>query len=453
MTASPSSRRRYRHISAVCLVAGSVCFGLGAVSFVLSRNLFDPVTFGRRAADSLSDPGVAAYAADLVTTGIVRGKPDLIAFRPMLSSTAEMVVSAKPFRAVVERAAVRAHEVAFSEGVERVLLSLPDLNVLVHDALSHASPAVAAKIPKSLDSTVARLADSKGAAIALGVARVGKRLNWIWPVFFVLALGFKVLALWLAPDRQRGMVRAGIGLIVTGLVVAGLVAANPLAGVWVHGAKELGLVRGLWRTYLGDLTRWGLLFAGLGVLLAAGASSLLERVDPLAQMTHYARTLAAPPGNPALRFLWGVGLLLAGCLIFSFPALTLNGAAAIIGLCVAYLGSRELFRLFLETLDKEAAALEPELRSRRGLAAALVGAMVLIARRRLVLLAQPRCGARAPLVYWPATAFPSSVTGEWIKWFLLARTTPCQTRTRPGGCFRTMRQACLRCSRMASALC
>lgn len=138
----------------------------------------------------------------------------------MRSSTAEMVVSAKPFRAVEERAAMRAHEVAFSEGVKRVLLSLPDLNVLVHDALSHASPALAAKIPKFLDTTVTRLADSKGAAIALNLASVGQRLNWIWPVLLVLALGFTVMALWLALNRQRAMVRAGIALIVTGLVVA-----------------------------------------------------------------------------------------------------------------------------------------------------------------------------------------------------------------------------------------
>ena len=101
-------------------------------------------------------------------------------------------------------------------------------------------------------------------------------------------------------------------------------------------------------------------------------------MDPFAQISQHARALSTPPKTPAFRFLWGLALLLVGCLTFSFPALVLDGAAAIVGVCAAYLGSRELFRLFLETLDKEAAALEPELRSHRGLAAALVGALVLM---------------------------------------------------------------------------
>src|SRR5438067_525178 len=142
MKVSPSFLWRARHFAVPCLMIGSVCFGLGAISYVLSRNLFDPVTFGRHAADSLSDPGVSAYAADLITGRIVHRKPDLIAFRPMLLSATETVVSNKAFRSVVEKAAARAHEAAFSEGSQRVLLSLPDLNVLVHDALRNASPAL-----------------------------------------------------------------------------------------------------------------------------------------------------------------------------------------------------------------------------------------------------------------------------------------------------------------------
>ena len=359
MIAPSSAGRRSGHIAMVCLVIGAICFGLGAISFVLSRNLFDPVTFGRRAAGSLSDPGVAAYAAELVTNGIVRGQPDLIAFRPMLVSAAEAVVSTKAFRAVVERAAARAHEAAFSEGSRRVLLSLPDLNLLVHEAIGNANPALAAKIPKSLDSTVARVASSGTASILLDLARAGRRLRWMWPLFFVFALGFSVLGLWLAPDRPRAMTRAGIGLIVVGLAVAGLVAANPLAGFFVHGARELGLVRGLWRTYLGDLARWGLLFAGVGILVASGASSLLERVDPFEQLSGFARTLAVPPRARSRRFLWGGGLFLSGCLVCFYPGLMLNCAAVVLGVCLAYTGSRELFRVFLENMEEKT----PDMRS------------------------------------------------------------------------------------------
>jgi hypothetical protein len=96
----------------------------------------------------------------------------------------------------------------------------------------------------------------------------------------VLAAGLAllILAFWLAPDRQRTMVRAGIGLMAAGLTLVGIVAANSFASIWIRDPMQLGLVRELWRTYLAELASWGFLFAGLGVLLAAGGSSLLERV-------------------------------------------------------------------------------------------------------------------------------------------------------------------------------
>jgi hypothetical protein len=342
--------QRARLVATPCLALGSICLGLGAVSFVLSRSLFDPVTFGRRAAESLSDPGVAHYAADLVTNRVIHAKPDLIAFRPMLLSASETVVTTKAFRSVMERAATRAHQAVFSQRSQRVLLSLPDLNVLVQDTLRNASPALAAKIPKSLDSNIAQLASGKTASILLRLARAGTELHRVWAPLFVLAFGFLILAVWLATDRQRALAHTGFGLIAAGLVLAGFVALNPLAGLWIHDATELGLARGLWRTYLGDLTRWGFLLAGLGVLVAAGASSLLERVDPFEQLSRLARALAAPPGTRTRRFLWGFALFVSGCLIFSYPALLLACAAAVIGVCIAYAGSRELFRLFIDTL-------------------------------------------------------------------------------------------------------
>src|SRR5947208_9640791 len=106
------SGSRARYVALVCLVLGVLSCGVGAISSVLSRNLFDSVMFGRHAADSLSDPGVAAYTADLISDGVIRRKPDLIAFRPVLVSVTESLVSNQVFRSVVERAAQRAHQAA-----------------------------------------------------------------------------------------------------------------------------------------------------------------------------------------------------------------------------------------------------------------------------------------------------------------------------------------------------
>jgi hypothetical protein len=395
-----------RPVSGALLILGAACFGLGAISFVLSRNFFDPVAFGRRAAQSLSDPGVAAYAGDSIATAVIRAKPDLIAFRPLLTSAGESLVTTTGFRFVVERAATRAHQAAFSQGSERLLLSLPDLNVLVHDAVSHASPALAAKIPKNLDAIVTRMASSRTAANILLVARAGRWLRNAWPPLFVLALSLFVLGLWLAPRRQQAMARSGVGLVVVGLVLVGLVAINPLASLWIHDDKLLGLVRGLWRTFLGDLARWGILFTGLGVLITSGASSVLERVSPLEQLSRWGVALASPRASRWHRFSRGLGLFLCGCLVFSYPSLMLSAAAVIAGIGIAYTGSRELFRLFLDTLDKTAAHAQPEERQWRGAAVAFVALLVAALGAGWFILRNPVQASTPPPAILACNGFP-----------------------------------------------
>ena len=263
MLPSPASLLRTPRVATLCLIIGTVCWGLGAVAFVLSRNFFDPVIFGRRAADSLSDPGVAAYAADLITSRVVHRKPDLIAFRPMLLAAARTVVSSKPFRSVVEQAARQSS----SGGVQRGRPARPAFS-----SRPQCPGARCAEKRKSCPgcqgSEIARFhgRQARGRQNCFADSQARPRgsgdSDGSGSLFFVVALGFHILALWLAADRQRALTRAGVGLIVTGLVLAGLVAMNPLARTLGPAARELGLVRGLWRAYLGDLTRWGIFFVG-----------------------------------------------------------------------------------------------------------------------------------------------------------------------------------------------
>ena len=66
-------------LAAILLLAGASCIALGAVGSTVSRSIFDPVAFGDRAAASLSDPGVAAFAADRITNAVLEQSPDLTA--------------------------------------------------------------------------------------------------------------------------------------------------------------------------------------------------------------------------------------------------------------------------------------------------------------------------------------------------------------------------------------
>ena len=270
------------------LIAGTACLITAVVFLVFSRDVFDSANFGRRAAQSLSDPGVSRYAATLVADRIIHRKPDLIAFRPMIVPASETVVSSRAFRLIVEQAAVRAHRLALSEGANRVILSLPDLNILIHDAVTSANPALAAKIPKSLDSTVARMANGRLATAGLRLARAGKAVRWLWAPLFVLSIVLYVLAHLLAPDRRRAMAVAGAALVFAGLLLVGMVAANPIAAAWIHDPIQLGLVRGLWRAYLGDLARLGIIVAGIGltILFKANGKTLLSSIALAATLYH-----------------------------------------------------------------------------------------------------------------------------------------------------------------------
>lgn len=326
----------------------------GAVLFVAARSLFDAQVFGERAARSLSDPGVAAYAAELVTRSVVRSRPDLIAVRPLILASANSIVSARPFGALVGAAATRAHEAAFSEGGRRVILSVPDLEVLVRDALKQASPELAAKIPKQVEAAIGSM-DGHNAQYLVDAWRLGQGLRWLWRGLFPAGVALLALALWLSRARRRGLVRVGMALVVAGLILAALPSAGGMATVVIDHPLERGLARGLLRAYFGDLEDWGLFLAGLGVLFAAGASSLLEKVDPIASVRHFGRVLVAPPPSIAGRFGWGLTLVTVGLLTAGYPGEMLSGATIVAGACAAYIGARELFRLFLERLAPAAA--------------------------------------------------------------------------------------------------
>jgi hypothetical protein len=129
---------------------------------------------------------------------------------------------------------------------------------------------------------------------------------------------------------------------------------------------------------------------GLGVLISSGASSMLERMDPIARLSEYLRSAAAPPATPPGRVVWGAAVFLTGCLIAARPVLVLSGAGVVIGVCIAYAGLRELFRIFVETLEKvedPASVLSPRVRRVHG--AIAVGLLVLAAGGGWVLWHKP----------------------------------------------------------------
>jgi hypothetical protein len=323
---------------------------LGAQAGVLGRNCFRARSFGDRAAESLDDPRVAAFVADQITTAVVQQKPDLIAARPLILGTAQGIVASPPFRALMRRAARRAHETVFSEEGRQVVLSVPDFAVLLRGALEQASPQLAAKIPERVQAVIGSVNAGSRAQVVVDLWRLGLRLRWSALLsLFLLAPLFMGASIWLAPDRQRAVVRGGIGLLVAGILTA---LALPAGRMWLALAIDDPLLRGaaqgIWRTYLWGFANWGLLFSGLGILFAAGGSSSLD-FDLRAFVRRAAMGVTTSPIHRGRRFLWGAGLFLAGVLAVIFPTEFAQGAAMVAGILAAFVGVRELFRLMLES--------------------------------------------------------------------------------------------------------
>ena len=343
---------RNQVISRSCGALGVLCLAAGSILYVASRNLFDAQAFGIRVSESLFDPGVANYASQTITDSIIKSRPNLIAIRPFIQATASSLVSTRPFRALVGNAAQQAHRAAFSEGTQRLILSIPDLQILVHSALSQMSPELAAKIPKQIQATLASLGDGRSSQLLVDVWRLGRRLQWLWQLLLPCGAALLLVALWASWDRQRGLVWLGQEIIAAGVILATIVPATKIAAAAIHSPTERELARGLIQAFFGDLNNWAWFFCGVGILIAAGASSQLERVDPLVTARSAVNRLITPPALPRRRLAWGLLLLVIGQVAMLYPLEALRGAIILVGIISAYIGVREVFRVLREALQR-----------------------------------------------------------------------------------------------------
>ncbi len=377
-------------LSRIALVIGALLIGVGAAYRAIARSFLDSRTFGERAAESLTDPDVATYAADRVTDALLAQKPDLIAVRPFLSATAHGLVGTRAFQAMVGAAAREAHQAVFSEGTRRVVVALPDVQVLFKGVMETVSPEVAKKIPQKLTTVVATLGDNRAAEAVVDLARAGARLRLFAGVFLLVGPLLLGLAIWVGDDRRRALVRSGTAVAIAGLV---LLLVMPLCRIVVAGVMEDGLTRraltGALYHYLLPLRVSGGFLLGLGLLMAAGGRSLFETADPVAIATRLFRRLTTPPASTRGRLLWALLLVTVGTLIILYPAEALSAAAVVAGAFVAYAGLRELFRLLLERLPEPSSDASIPLASRWALRTVVIVAAIGVAATVWMLWSRP----------------------------------------------------------------
>lgn len=396
---SPSSVRGA--IVTAMLIGGAIGTALGALLLDATHGVLDADAFAERTVQSLDDPRVAALAADQITDAVLKARPDLTGVRPIIQTTAGGLVSSTAFRAVLENAVRRVHGSVLSAGGEQVLLSLPDVGALIRNALASLNPELAAKVPVRLMTLATNLEARAGTGPVRRILRAAERLSRLGAVLLVVGGLLLVAAVAVATDRRTALVRAGQVLLVAGVVVfLALPAGRVVAAALSHTPLERGALIGLWRSYFGGLLFWSAAFGGIGVLLIAAGTSLLENPDPLGAARRLLARMTIVPRHPWQRIAWAFGLVLLGSLSIVFPSDAAAVVTTLLGLGLVYWGLCEFFGAILGAMpDAERVGVTaPAGRRGRRLTLTLATVAVLGAVVFALVRARPARATAAPVV-------------------------------------------------------
>ncbi len=327
-------------VCGVLCVAGLVT---GIVFVYLAHLLFDPERFADRASATLTQPRVARIVAEQATDQIIIHRRELIAYRPLLLGTLEYVVASAPARAVVRRAAREAHAKLISSAGDDILFTVGDLGVVLSHALE-SYPEIAARIPARVQVVLGRMEDYPWVKHLTRVMRLGSRLR----VYAAVGLGLGVLTgaagVLLARRKDRYLLRLGLGLAITAFAVAGAARfGGDAAALLTRTATGAELVRGIWPVFVGPLAIHLLVLGGLGIVLIAAVTSLLEKIEPAVFLRDILNRVARTRLSARWELLRGLLLVAAGFLVLTHPMASLLVLAMVGGSLLLYEGVQELF--------------------------------------------------------------------------------------------------------------
>lgn len=398
-------------------VAGAVLLAAGLVHLYADRVVFEARPFAERAAQSLADPRVAGYVAERIADEVIAQRRDLTGYRPLLVGATRAILASEAFRAGFRRAAQTAHAALFSEGAERVALSVPDLSLLVRSAIAH-DPALAARMPARLRADLSVLPSGAGARALLTLVRLGHRFRRN----AVAAIGsgalLLLLGIGLPRSRRKALLGGGAALAMVALVLFFLPAlAGAALGLSLPEAQLRPVVRGVWDAFAGGLRLWALVLAGVGVVLAAAASSAASHVEVEEVAARAWARLQKPARSWRGELLRAFLLTGLGLLAMLRPAATLQSLAVIAGVLLAFEGLRELFLLLPPRLHEAARQAEEALADARDAVGGWDGTRTLVHHALVGLLVLGLIGAaiffmRSPASLPAAPALTSSCNGD-----------------------------------------
>ena len=339
--------RARRIATPVLIVVASALLLLGELQLYASHTLFDSEDFADRGTSALREEPVRTAVADRLTDEVLKASPDAVAVRPVIEAAASGIVGSAPFQSLLRPVVRDLHASIFSPDTTTVTLTLADAGVLLIDALRQIQPKLAEEIPSDLDTTLLDISTGEGAGAALtDLSQTAEANRSAAPVNLILALVLFGIAIGLAPDRRRAVVRVSLAVAATGvLVVVGFYVARALVSGQAATDVDQAAVRSIWDAFLLDLRTWNVMLAGAGVVLAAAAASLIRPLDVAAPLRRAWAAAAATPATRGRRTIRAIGLVALGIVIVVARETVIELAVLVAGLLILYLGVAELLRL------------------------------------------------------------------------------------------------------------
>src|SRR5262245_35384230 len=297
--------RLRRVVARLIAILGVIAVTAGAALGQLRRGLFDSGAFADRLAFALGDPRVAAYVAEEITGVVLREKPDLVAVRPLLRATAQSVVSTDAFQSIVRVTAREAHAAMFSRGGRNLLLSVPDVGLILRGAVANASPTLAARIPPRLSTVIADLGRGRAGRFIIDLWQLGRALAWAAWIGVLGGLALLVAGIALAPRRSEALRWSSVDLALAGLLLLIVFPVGRLLATSIpESTPAQEAVAGLYDVFIRGLRRLALGLCGAGLVLSAAAYSLLgpRRISQAARRARDWLTQSTPStGHQVLR--------------------------------------------------------------------------------------------------------------------------------------------------------
>lgn len=360
----------------ILLVAGILA---GVIATYATRTLFDAAMFSNRVAESLGEPRVARVVANQLTDQVIALRRDLTPYRPIVLGVVEHVVSSAPFRALAKLAAKKVHPRLIAGG-ESLSLSLADLGLILRDALSM-YPQLAEKVPARAQFMLGSTEGWPAGQNLLRVLQLGHRMQKRSVVWLTLGLLAGTLGLFLARLKDRYLLRVGLGLTIASLLLAGVARFGGalLAGL-APSPVASDLIGGLWSVFLAPLATHMLVLAGLGIVLVAGVTTFLEKLN----VSTIARVLWQRAGRRPAWAGWVIvrGLVLAalGILGIFHPSEAIEVVVVVGAGLVFFVGIQDVFATatrFARRVESTVAA-QGKKKKARSYVPAVVAAAILV---------------------------------------------------------------------------